>query len=529
MVDQISSENTERTVGRDAQRNNILAAKILAETVKTTLGPRGMDKMLVDTIGNVIVTNDGATILSEMEIEHPAAKMLVEVAKTQDKEVGDGTTTAVMLTGKLLENAERLLDQKIHPTIITRGYRLAAEKSQKILSELSAEINSEDDLLKIAQTAITGKGAEHIKGHLSEIMVKAIKTIANGKEIDLEDIKIEKKRGYSNEDSKLIEGIVIDKERVSIEMPKLVNDAKIALLDMPIEVRTPDRETRISISSPEQLQNFINSEDELLKSMVEKIVSSGANVVACQKGIDDVAQFYLMKREIYAIRRVSKTDLQRLAKATGGKIISNIRELTSDDLGKARQVEEVREDDEGMTYITGCENPKSLTILVRGGTSHVMDEIERALADGLGDLAVVMKEQKVVAGGGAIEIELARRIKEFAKTLKGREQLAVEQFALALEFIPTTLAENAGLDPLDVLVELKAVHEAGNRNHGLNLFSGKIEDTLGIGIIEPLRVKSQAISSASEVSIMILRIDDVIASKRPKQKMGNMAPMMDYD
>ena len=529
MTDKISPDNTERMMGRDAQRNNILAARVLAETVKTTLGPRGMDKMLVDNAGNITVTNDGVTILSEMEIEHPAAKMLVEIAKTQEEEVGDGTTTAVMLAGKLLENAEKLLDQKIHPTIITRGYRFAEERAQQILKELAAEVSTEDELIKIAQTAMTGKGAEHAKEKLSDLIVKAVKIIADNGKVNLDDIKIEKRKGHSIEDSELIEGIVLDKERVSQEMPSMVKNAKLALLDCALEIKAPERETRISISSPEQLQGFLNQEEEFLVSMVNKVVSSGANVVVCQKGIDDVAQFYLAKKGIYAVRRVSRTDLQKLAKATGGKIISNVKELTEKELGFASVVEEIREGDQGMTYITGCKNPKAITILIRGGTDHVIDEVERAIRDGLGDLATVVKDQKVVAGGGAVEIELSRRLKEFSRTLKGREQLAVEQFALAMEFIPITLAENAGMDPLDTLTELKMSHEAGNKNHGLNLFTGRIEDTMSRGIIEPLRVKTQAISSASEVAIMILRIDDVIAAGRPKQKTANMAQMGDYE
>jgi len=529
MSNQISPDNTERVMGRDAQRNNILAARVLAETVKTTLGPKGMDKMLVDNAGNITVTNDGVTILSEMEIEHPAAKMLVEIAKTQESEVGDGTTTAVMLAGKLLENAEKLLDQKIHPTTITRGYRLAAEKAQLILHELAAEVSSEEELVKIAQTAMTGKGAEHAKDKLSELIVKAIKTIVDNGKVNLDDIKIEKRKGRSIEDSELIEGIVLDKERVSQEMPSKIMNAKIALLDCALEIKTPERETRISISSPEQLQSFLNQEEELLLSMVTKIISAGANVVICQKGIDDVAQFYLAKKGIYAVRRVARTDMQKLAKATGGKIISNLKELTATELGYALNVEEYKESDDGMTYITGCKNPKAITLLIRGGTDHVIDEVERAIRDGLGDLSAIIKDPKVVAGGGAIEMELSKRLKEFAKTIKGREQFAVEQFALAMEFIPTTLAENAGMDPLDVLTELKVTHESGNKNHGLNLFSGKIEDTMSRGIIEPLRVKTQAISSASEVAIPILRIDDVIAAGKPKQKSANMNSMMDYE
>jgi len=529
MSNNISPENTERMMGRDAQRNNILAARVLAETIKTTLGPKGMDKMLVDNAGNITVTNDGVTILSEMEIEHPAAKMLVEIAKTQEAEVGDGTTTAVMLAGKLLENAEKLLDQKIHPTIITRGYRFAAEKAQEILKTLAVEITTEDELIKIAQTAMTGKGAEHAKEKLSELMVQAIKIVADNGKVNLEDIRIEKRKGKSIEDTQLIQGIILDKEKVSMEMPTKILNAKIALLDCALEIKTPERETRISISSPEQLQSFLNQEEQILQSMVEKIVSSGANVVVCQKGIDDIAQFYLAKKGIYAVRRVARTDLQKLSKATGGKIISNIKELADKELGFAECVEEIREGDEGMTYVTGCKNPKAITIFVRGGTEHVIDEVERAIRDGLGDLSAVIKDQKVVAGGGAVEIELARKLKEFSQTLRGREQLAVEQFANALEFIPTTLAENAGLDPLDILTDLKVTHEAGNKNHGLNLFNGKIEDTLSRGIIEPLRVKTQAISSASEVAIMILRIDDVIAAGKPKQKSANMGQIGDYE
>ncbi len=517
----ILPEDAQRILGKDAQRNNILAARVIAETVKTTLGPKGMDKMLVDSAGNIIVTNDGVTILEEMDIEHPAAKMIVEVAKTQESEVGDGTTTAVMLAGKLLENAEKLLDQKIHPTIITKGYRMAAEQSQKILRELTVEISSEEELMKIAQTAMTGKGAEYVREKFDNIIVRAVKIIAENGKVNLDDIKIEKIKGQAVENTEMIEGVVIDKERVSEEMPRKVENAKIVLLDCALEVKGPEAETRISISSPEQLQSFLNREEDMLKGMVEKIKSVGANVVICQKGIDDVAQFYLARQGVYALRRVAQSDMRKLVKATGGKIVSNLKDLTEKELGFASVVEELKEGDEPMTYVRGCRNPKALTILIRGGTEHVVDEIERALKDGLGDVASVLKDNKVVAGGGAVEVELARRIRQYAKTIQGREQFAVEEFASALEFIPTTLAENAGLDPLNVLTELKASHDSGNKNFGLNLFSGKIEDTLIQGIIEPLKIKTQAIASASEVAIMILRIDDVIASgKRKGQGMG---------
>lgn len=525
----ILPEDSQRILGRDAQRNNILAARILAETVKTTLGPKGMDKMLVDSTGGIIVTNDGVTILEEMDIEHPAAKMIVEIAKTQESEVGDGTTTAVMLAGKLLENAEDLLDKKIHPTIIAKGYRLAAEKSQQILKELAMEIDSEEALLKIAQTAMTGKGAEYVKEKFDGIIVNAIKLVGENGIVDLDNIKIEKQKGDSIEDTELIEGVVIDKERVSLEMPQKVENAKIALLDSALEIKSPERETRISISSPDQLQSFLNEEEKILKEMVNKIKIVGANVVICQKGIDDLAQYYLAKSGIYAIRRVAVSDMRKLARATGGKIVSSLKELEESDLGHAKIVEEIKESDEGMTYVRGCENPKAITILIRGGTEHVIDEIERALKDGLGDVAAVLRDSKVVAGGGAIEIELARRLREYAQSFKGREQIAIERFSDALECIPIALAENAGLDPLDLLTELKAIHDAGNKNHGLNLFNGKIEDTAYQGIIEPLKIKQQAIASASEVSIMILRIDDVIASSGGKSKGANMSAMSGYE
>ncbi len=522
----ILPEDSERYMGKDAQRNNILAARILAETLKTTLGPKGMDKMLVDRTGNIIVTNDGATILSEMDIKHPIARMLVDVAKTQESEIGDGTTTAVMISGKLLENAERLLDQKVHPTIITRGYKIAAEKSLEFLEELSSEVSSEEELLKIAQTAMTGKGAEFVKERLDGLIVESIKSVLTDGKINLDDIKIEKQKGGAIKDSELIKGIVLDKERTSIEMPEKISDARIALVDCALEVKSLDRETNISISSPEQLQSFMTQEEDFILQMINKIKEVDANVVVCQKGIDDVAQFYLARKGIYAVRRVAKTDMQKIARATGGKIVSNLKDLSKEELGFAELVEEKKKGDDGFTYITGCKNPKAVTILVKGGTEHVVDEIERAIMDALGDVSAVVREQKIVAGGGAIEIEIARRLRNFAQSLKGREQIAVEEFANALEFIPVTLAENAGLDPLDILTELRVNHESGNKNHGLNLFSGRIEDTLIRGIIEPLGVKRQAISSASEAAMMILRIDDVIASNKSR---GSANQLSDYD
>jgi len=517
-------EDIQRVMGKDAQRNNILAARMVSEMIKTTLGPKGMDKMLVSPTSEIIVTNDGVTILDEMQIEHPAAKMMVDIAKTQEDEVGDGTTTAVMIAGKLLENAEKLLDKKIHPTVITRGYRLAAEKSQEILKQISLRITPQDqDILKqIAMTAMTGKGAEGFKEKFAEIIVKAVMQVQNGGYISsLSDIKIEKSKGDGIQDTELISGIVLDKEKISEDMPSIVYDARIALIDFPLELKNPEIDTKISISSPEQLQGFLEQEERTIKEMIEKVKSSGANVVFCQKGIDDFAQYLLSKSGIYACRRVAKSDMEKMAKATGGKIVSNLKELGSEELGNAGVVREVKHGEDNLTYIEECKNPKALTILIHGGTEHVIDEIERAMKDGLGDVISSLKYGLVVPGGGAIEIELAKRLREFSQELSGREQLAVEEFASALEFIPTTLAENAGMDPIDVLTELKSRHDSGEKNAGLNLFTNRVENVLEARIIEPLKIKSQAISSASEVAIMILRIDDVIASEENSKKRGS--------
>ena len=527
-------EDVQRIMGKDAQRNNILAAKTVADIVKTTLGPKGMDKMLVSPTNDIIITNDGVTILEEMQIEHPAAKMMVEVAKTQESEVGDGTTTAVMIAGKLLENAEKLLDRKIHPTVITKGYRIAAEKSQELLKELAIKItyDNEEVLRQIAMTAMTGKGAEDSRERFADIIVRAVRQIQVNGLVDLNDIKIEKSKGNGIEDTELISGIVFDKERVSQDMPKKVENAKIALIDFPLEIKNPEIDTKVSISSPEQLQSFLLHEEKNIKSMVEKVKMSGANVVFCQKGIDDFAQYLLAKAGVYACRRVARSDMEKLSKASSGKIVSSLSELTSMELGNALIVEEVKHGGESLTYVKGCRNPKALTILIHGGTEHVIDEIERAIKDGLGDVSSVLKSGLVVAGGGAIEVELARKLREFAQALSGREQLAVEEFASALEYIPACLAENAGLDPIDILTELKSRHDAGEKNAGLNLFTNKIENVLDAKIIEPFKIKSQAINSASEVSIMILRIDDVIASSGGKggsSSVGMKGSLGDYE
>lgn len=521
-------EDIQRIMGKDAQRNNILAAKMVADMIKTTLGPKGMDKMLVSPMNEIVVTNDGVTILDEMQIEHPAAKMIVEIAKTQESEVGDGTTTAVMIAGKLLENAETLLDKKIHPTIITKGYRMAAEKTQEILNDISLKITPEDtDVLKqIAMTAMTGKGAEGSKEKFADIIVQSLKQIQTNGKVDLNDIKIEKIKGGNTKDTELISGIVLDKEKISSDMPNVVNESKIALIDFALELKNPEIDTKVSISSPEQLQSFIAQEENAIKDMIEKVKMSGAGVVFCQKGVDDFAQYLLSREKIYTCRRVAKSDMEKIAKATGGKIAGNLNELNSMQLGYAQVVEEIKHGEDNMTYIKGCQNPKALTILIHGGTNHVIDEIERAIKDGLGVVASSLKTGLVVPGGGAIEVELARKLREFGQSLSGREQLAVEEFASALEFIPTTLAENAGIDPIDVLTELRSKHDAGEKNAGLNLFTNKVENVLEARIIEPYKIKSQAINSASEVAIMILRIDDVIASSETSGGMQGMPPGM---
>ncbi|MBW3019147.1 TCP-1/cpn60 chaperonin family protein [Candidatus Woesearchaeota archaeon] len=528
----IMPEGTQRTTGRTAQRNNIMAAKLVAETVRTTLGPKGMDKMLVDNMNDIIVTNDGVTILEEMQIEHPAAKMIVEVAKTQEEEIGDGTTTAVVIAGELLRKAEELLDMEVHPTVIVKGYRLAENKAQEILKNMAESVSENDEsLLKnIASTALTGKGAESAKEKLSDIAVQAVKKVLEKNEsvkFNKEHIKLEKHIGGSVEDSELIEGVVIEKEAVHSGMPKLVKNPKIALVDTAIEIRDTEIDAKIEIRDPAQMQAFLQQEENMLKEMVNKIVNSGANVVFCQKGIDDLAQHLLAKKGIFAARRVKKSDMDALARSTGAKIISTLDELSGSELGSAGQVEEIKIGDDEMTFVTGCQNPKSVTVLIRGGTEHVVDEAKRALTDAIGDVAAALKSGKVVAGGGAPEIELSKGLRKFADGLSGREQLAVSAFASALEVIPRTLAENAGLDPIDMLTEIKAAHDKGEKWAGIDLFAGKIIDCWKAGVIEPLKIKTQAVSSASEVARMILRIDDVIASGKQEQPPQGM-PGMGY-
>ena len=529
----ILSDKTQRTIGRDAQRMNIMAARVVAESVKTTLGPRGMDKMLVDSLGDVVVTNDGVTILKEMDIEHPAAKMMVEVAKTQDAEVGDGTTTAAVIGGELLKKAEDLLDQEVHPTVIANGYRTAADKANEILDKMAIPISMKDEKLlkKVAITAMTGKGAEKAKEYLADLVVKAVKAVAETDNssitIDTDYIKVEKKEGGSIENTELVKGIVIDKERVHPGMPRKVAKAKIALLNSALEVKGTETDAEIRITDPNQLKAFLAEEENMLKNMVKKITSSGAKVLICQKGIDDLAQHYLSKAGIMAVRRSKKSDMEKLGRATGANIVTNLEDLTKEDLGYAGIVEEVKIGDDEMIYVKDCKDPKSVTILIRGSTEHIVDEVERAIEDCLGVVPAAIKDKKIVPGGGAPEIEVSKGLRGYAKSVGGREQLAIEAFADAIEVIPRALAENAGLDPIDTLVDLRSKHEkADGKKFGLDVYTGKVSDMIKGGVVEPLRVKTQAIDSASEVAVMILRIDDVIASSGSKGMPEGMPPDM---
>jgi thermosome len=512
----ILREGSQRTAGREAQKSNIMAAKAVATAVRTTLGPKGMDKMLVDTLGDVVITNDGVTILKEMDIEHPAAKMMVEIAKTQDDEVGDGTTTAVVLAGELLKKAEELLDQEIHPTVIAAGYRAAAEKAMGIMKDMAIKVSPDDDelLKKIAITAMTGKGSGVARNELAELSVKAVKAIVDEDgTVDVDNITVEKKVGGGITDSQLVYGMVIDKERLHPNMPKKVKDAKIALLNTAIEIEKTEVDAKIEITSPDQLQAFLDQEETMLKEMVNKIVSTGANVVFCQKGIDDLAQHFLAKAGVYTIRRIKKSDMEKLARATGGRIVTSIHDLAESELGRAGLVEEKKIAGDDMTFVVECENPKSVSIILRGGTEHVVDELDRAMEDALRVVGVALEDALLMPGGGAPEIELALRLREYAATVGGREQLAIEAFAEALEIIPKTLAENAGFDQIDTLVALRSSHEKGIKTAGLDMETGKPTDMQEKGVVEPMRVKTQAINSAAESAVMILRIDDVIASK----------------
>ncbi len=525
----ILKEGTQRSTGKDAQRNNILAAKVVAETVRTTLGPRGMDKMLVSTIGDVVITNDGATIMKELDVQHPAAKMLVEVAKTQDNEVGDGTTTAVVLTGELLEKAEALLDKDVHPTVIVEGYKKAADKARDILDGLSETIDPADaeTLKRIAMTAMGTKGVTGAKDYLAKIAVDAalqVKQTRDGKtKVDVDLVKVLKKHGKSLEETELVRGIVIDKEVAHPQMPKRTENAKIALLNAKLEIEKTEFDAKININSPDQMKLFLDEEERMLKEMVDNVSGSGANFVFCEKSIDDVALHFLSKKGIAATKNVSSGDMEKLAKATGAKIVASIKDLSKSSLGEAKVIEETKIGDDKLTYVRDAKNPMAVTVVIRGGTEHVVDEAERSLHDALCVVRDAVEDAKIVAGGGAAEAETAKQLREYAVKVGGREQLAIEAFSDAMESVPLALAENAGLDPIDIMVELRAKHEnPENRWYGVDVFSGQVRDTRSLNVLEPLRVKLQVIKSATEAASMILRIDDVVASKGGK---GGGPPM----
>ncbi|MBR9680997.1 MAG: thermosome subunit [Candidatus Altiarchaeota archaeon] len=520
-------ESAQRILGRDAQRLNMMAAKAVSEIIRTTLGPKGMDKMLVDSLGDVIITNDGVTILETMDIEHPAAKMIVEVAKAQEDEVGDGTTTATVLAGELLKRAEDLLDQDIHPVVIVQGYKLAAEEAMKIIDRVSSPVSVEDKrlLFKISKTSMNGRGTESGIEHLASIGVNAVLKVVNKNKADVEDIKIEKKAGGSLEDSALIDGIVLDKERVHTGMPSSINDARIALLNVALEVKEPETDAQIQITSPDQIEAFLNKEEEMIKRMVTKIKNVEATVLFCQKGIDDLAQHLLAKEGVLAIRRVKKSDMTALSRATGASIVTDIRDLKETDLGFAKIVEEKKIAGESMTFVEGCSDPKAVTILIRGGTAHVTEEAERSLKDALKVLATALSDGKVVPGGGATEIEVGIQLGKIASKMGGRAQLAIEAFAKSMDIIPRSLADNAGLNAIDLLVKAKSEHESGKHNQGIEVFSSTTKDMFELGVIEPAMVKKQAIKSASEAAMMILKIDDVIAASKISK--GDMAAGME--
>lgn len=526
----VLKEGTKRERGKNAQENNIAAARAISESVKSTLGPKGMDKMLVDSMGDVVITNDGATILKEIDVEHPSAKMIVEVAKSQDEECGDGTTTAVVLTGELLKEAGELLDQNIHPTVINSGYQLAAKKAVEVLNKLAIDIKANDKqtLLDIAKTSMASKSASSEKEVLAEVVVDAVTKVAEkrGKEtlIDLDNIQIQKKQGGGISNTEIIDGIILDKERVHEGMPTQIKNAKIALINAAFEVKKTEVDARIQIQDPTQLQAFLDEEESMIKKMVEKVKKSGANVLVCQKGVDDIAQHFLAKEGIYTVRRAKKSDMEKLAKATGAKIAANLDGLTSADLGKAGIVEERKIGDDKMTFITDAKNPKAVSILLRGSTEHVTDELERALHDALSVVKVALEDGKMTPGGGAASIAISMALREYAPSVGGREQMAIEAFADAIEIVPKTLSENAGLDPIDMMLEIRNAHNKGQKHAGINVLKGKVDDMIKQKVIEPLRVSLQEVLAASEAATMILRIDDVIASKGGGGGGGGMPP-----
>ncbi len=514
----ILKEGTQRTRGRSAQSNNIAAAKAVADSVRSTLGPKGMDKMLVDSMGDVVITNDGATILKEMDIEHPAAKMIIEVAKTQEQHCYDGTTSAVVLSGELLKRSEDLIEQNVHPTVICEGFRLAAEKAISLLEGHGISTDDNDAvLLEVAKTSLTGKSAGAVKAFMADICVRTVNAVGVVDEgeriVDLSDIKVEKRQGGSIKDSTLIDGILLDKERVHAGMPRSINDAKIALINSAVEVKKTEVDAKIQITDPNQLASFLAEEENYIRGLVDKITASGANVLICQKGIDELAQHYLSKAGVFTIRRAKKSDMEALSKATGAQIVTNMDDLSADDLGHAARVEERKIGESDMTFVTGCPEAKSVSVLLRGGTEHVVDEIRRAFDDAVGVVSVAWEDGAVLTGGGSVLAALSRDLRTYAETIGGREQMAIEAFASALEIIPRTLAENAGLDPVTTLIALRKAHADGASHAGINVYEGGVVDMKDGNVLEPLRVVEQAIQSATETAIMILRIDDVISSK----------------
>lgn len=523
----ILKEGTTRNRGKEAQRNNIMAAKVIAEVLKTTLGPRGMDKMLIDSLGDITITNDGATILKDIEVEHPAAKMMVEIAKTQDDMVGDGTTTAVVLAGELLKRAEELLDQNIHPTILVSGYRKAAVKAVEAINKVAWPVEEDDraTLRKVAITSMSSKAIGNAKEHFADMAIDAVMQIVEKRGdknvADIDNVQVIKKTGKGLFESQLVKGLVIDKEVVHPGMPKMVEKAKIALIDAALEIEKTEMSAEIRIRDPNQMKAFLDQENKMLQEMVQKIKKSGANVVFCQKGIDDMAQHFLAKEGILAARRVKQSDMEKLARATGGKMSTDLNDLKAQDLGMAGLVEERKLGEDKMIFVEKCKDPRSVALIIRAGLERMVDEAERAMNDALSVVSDVLESNKVVAGGGAVEIEAAKELRKYATSVGGREQLAIENFADAIEVVPKTLAENGGLEAIDVLVELRAAHEKTDGQYkGVNVFTGKVEDMKQKGVIEPLIVKEQAIKSATESAAMILRIDDVIASTKPKEGPG---------
>jgi archaeal chaperonin len=517
----ILKEGATQTKGRDAQKNNITAAKLISEIVRTSLGPRGMDKMLVDTLGDVTITNDGATILKEIDVQHPAAKMMVEISKATDNEVGDGTTSVVILAGALIDKAEELISKDVHPTIIVDGYRKSATKAIDVLNNIAQKIDGDEkeQLTKVAKTAMQTKLIAKEADEVAQIVVSAIlqvaeKTVDSGYKVDTDDIKVEKKAGGSLADTKLIKGIVLDKEVVHGGMPKRVEKARIALINSALEIEKTEFDAKINISSPDQMNMFLEEENRMLKSMVDKITNIGANVVVCQKGIDDIAQHYLAKANVLTVRRVKESDMTKLARATGARIVNNLEDLTEKDLGSADLVEERKVETDKWVFVEGCKHPKAVTILIRGGSQRVVDEADRSVHDAIMVTRDVLEKPAIVAGGGAPESYVAGKLREWASTLSGREQLAAEKFAEAMEVIPLTLAENAGMDPIDTLTDLRTKQGKGSKWTGVDARGAKIADVSKLDIVEPLVVKEQIIKSATEAASMILRIDDVIASSK---------------